>query len=220
MPSTTPSHMPRNEGRSRPERRTVMFRTNHGNQSLNLAARMGRWSYDHRRPRRSVGSRSSSSPWRPAAWPARRPSTRTRPGRASPVVWTGSSTRACPADESVSSRAALSATDPAFTAAVEDAVAGLSKVDVVQNVRSPLDEANAGQIARTAAWRFVEFEIRGPADEAADKSTRSSTRSTPRRRLIPSSSSASSGTPAPSRRSIRRSRTTWGRPASCHSRSR
>ena len=75
----------------------------------------------------------------------------------------------CPADESVLVQSrSLSTTDPAFTAAVEDVVARLSKVDVVQNVRSLLDEANAGQIARTAML-LVEFEIRGPADEAADK---------------------------------------------------
>ena len=49
MPSTTPSPMPPNEGRSRPaERRTAMFRTNHRSHvASNLAARMGRWSAAH-----------------------------------------------------------------------------------------------------------------------------------------------------------------------------
>ena len=59
----------------------------------NLAARMGRWSASHwktatfgwlaLRPRRLRAS---------AAWSARRTSTRTRRGRASPAAWTGSST--------------------------------------------------------------------------------------------------------------------------------
>src|SRR4029450_3522025 len=72
-----------------------------------------------------------------------------------------------PADESVLVQSrSLSATAPAFTAAVEDVVAGLSKVDVVQNIRSPLDEANAGQIAPNGHAALVEFEIRGPADQA------------------------------------------------------
>ena len=148
-----------------------MFRTNHGNQSHNLAARMGRWAPTTGRPRRSVGSRSSSSPWRSAAWPAR--SHRPEHGRAARVRSYGQDPRrglqAPRRRERPRPEPLLSATDPAFTAAVEDVVAGLSKVDVVQNIRSPLDEANAGQIAPNGHAALVEFEIRGPADEAADK---------------------------------------------------
>jgi RND superfamily putative drug exporter len=63
----------------------------------------------------------------------------------------------------------LSATDPAFRAAVEDVVAGISKLADVQNVRSPLDPANAGQIAPNGHAALVAFEIRGEAADAADK---------------------------------------------------
>ena len=59
--------------------------------------------------------------------------------------------------------------DPAFTAAVEDVVARISKLDVVQNVRSPLDPANAGQVSTDGRSALVEFEIAGAKDKAAEK---------------------------------------------------
>jgi len=72
-----------------------------------------------------------------------------------------------PAGESVLIQSrSLRAGDPAFTAAVEDVVAGISKLDVVQHVRSPLDPANAGQIAKNGQAALVEFEIRGDAFRA------------------------------------------------------
>jgi RND superfamily putative drug exporter len=75
-----------------------------------------------------------------------------------------------PAGESVliESRS-LVASDSAFSAAIEDVVAGISKLDAVQNVRSPLDPANAGQIAKNGRAALVEFQIRGDSDKAADK---------------------------------------------------
>ena len=171
----------------------------------NLAARMGRWSADH---------------WKTATfgWLAfvlvafalggmagtKSRSTRTPPGRASPAAWTGSSTPASssPAGESVldpepsRSRRPI----PAFTAAVDDVVARLSKLEAVQNVRSPLDRQRGPDLANGHS-ALVEFEIRGAADEAADED-----RPGPRRgrrragRRTRSSSSASSATPARSRR--------------------
>ena len=66
-------------------------------------------------------------------------------------------------------RLASTPSDPAFKAAIEDVVAGISKLDAVQNVRSPLDPANAGQIAPNGHAALVEFEIRGEADKAIDK---------------------------------------------------
>ena len=75
-----------------------------------------------------------------------------------------------PAGESVLIQStSLDTDDPAFKAAIIDVVAGISKLDAVQNVRSPLDPANAGQIAPNGRAALVEFEIRGEADEAADK---------------------------------------------------
>ncbi|HEU4946947.1 MAG TPA: MMPL family transporter [Kribbella sp.] len=75
-----------------------------------------------------------------------------------------------PAGESVliESRS-LRASDPAFTAAIEDVVAGISKLEAVQNVRSPLERTNAGQIAPNGHAVLVEFQIRGDADKAVEK---------------------------------------------------
>jgi len=60
-------------------------------------------------------------------------------------------------------------TDPEFRAAIEDVVAGISGLGAVQDVRSPLEPANAGQIAPNGHAALVEFEIHGEADEAVDK---------------------------------------------------
>jgi uncharacterized membrane protein YdfJ with MMPL/SSD domain len=59
--------------------------------------------------------------------------------------------------------------DPAFTAAIEDVVARVSKVAAVENVRSPLAPGNAGQIAKGKDAALVEFDIRGDKDDAGDK---------------------------------------------------
>ena len=75
-----------------------------------------------------------------------------------------------PAGESVLIESgSLRASDPAFQSTIEDVVAGLSSLAVVQNVRSPLDAANDGQIARDGHAALVEFEIRGDADKAPEK---------------------------------------------------
>src|SRR5439155_15355092 len=63
-----------------------------------------------------------------------------------------------PADESVltqsgSGRAGV----PGFDSAVADVVAGVSKQAAVQNVRSPLDPANAGQVGTGARAALVGF---------------------------------------------------------------
>jgi RND superfamily putative drug exporter len=63
----------------------------------------------------------------------------------------------------------LRTTDPAFRAAIGDVVARLSKLEDVQNVRSPLDPRNGGQIAPNRHAALVEFEIRGDPDDAVDE---------------------------------------------------
>jgi uncharacterized membrane protein YdfJ with MMPL/SSD domain len=63
----------------------------------------------------------------------------------------------------------LRTTDPAFRAAITDVVARLSKLENVQNVNSPLDSGNTGQIAPNGHAALVEFEIRGNPDDAVDK---------------------------------------------------
>jgi RND superfamily putative drug exporter len=75
-----------------------------------------------------------------------------------------------PAGESVLLQSrSLSTTDPAFTAAVDDVVTRISKLDVVQNVRSPFAQSIAGQVSSDGHAALVEFEIRGAADDAATK---------------------------------------------------
>jgi RND superfamily putative drug exporter len=149
-----------------------MFRSKPTTQSHNLAARMGGWSADH---------------WKTATfgWLAfvilafglggmvgmktidpNKPGPR-ESGRMDAILDAGFKQ---PAGESVLIQSSsLQATDPAFRAAVGDVVTGISSLDVVQNVRSPLDSATAGQISEDERAALVEFEIRGDADDAADK---------------------------------------------------
>ncbi len=63
----------------------------------------------------------------------------------------------------------LRASGPAFRKAVADVVEGVAALDAVQNVRSPLDPANAGQVSEDGRSMLVEFDIRGDKDLAADK---------------------------------------------------
>src|SRR5437762_4524457 len=75
-----------------------------------------------------------------------------------------------PADESVLIQSgSVRAGAPAFDSAVADVVARVSKQAAVQNVRSPLDPGNAGQIAKGGRAALVEFEIRGDKNTAGDK---------------------------------------------------
>ena len=140
--------------------------------SQNLAARMGRWSADHWKTATfgwlafvlvafALGGLAGTKTIDPnTAGPG-------ESGRMDRILEAGFKR---PAAESVLVQSrSLSATDPAFTAAVEDVVARISKLDVVQNVRSPLDQANAGQISADGRSALVEFEIAGAKDEAAEK---------------------------------------------------
>jgi RND superfamily putative drug exporter len=59
--------------------------------------------------------------------------------------------------------------DAAYRAAIGDVVRRLSAIDVVTDLRSPLDPANANQISRDGTAALVSFDIEGAAEEAADK---------------------------------------------------
>src|SRR5881394_1140682 len=75
-----------------------------------------------------------------------------------------------PASESVLIQSgSVQAGSPAFDAAVKDVAARLATVPAVQNIRSPLDPANAGQIAKDGQAALVEFEIGGDSTKAMDK---------------------------------------------------
>ena len=131
---------------------------------LNLAARMGRWSADHWKTATfgwlafvlvafALGAAGTVSIDPNTAGPR-------ESGRMDRILDAGFKR---PAAESVLIQSrTLSATDPAFTAATGDVVARLSKLDVVQNVRT-------GQVSPDGHSALVEFEIRGAADKAAEK---------------------------------------------------
>ena len=147
-----------------------MTRTDHPQR--NLAARMGRWSAGHWKTATfgwlalvfvafGIGGAVGTTTIDPnTAGPG-------ESGRADRILDAGFKQ---PAGESVLIQSeSLQADDPAFEAAIEDVVAGISGLGAVQHVRSPLDPANAGQIAPDGHAALVEFEIRGDADLAVDK---------------------------------------------------
>jgi uncharacterized membrane protein YdfJ with MMPL/SSD domain len=138
----------------------------------NLAARMGRWSAGHWKTATfgwlalivvafAVGGQVGTKNVDPnTAGPG-------ESGRMDRILDAGFK---LPANESVLIQSgSVRAGAPTFDSAVEDVVARVSKVAAVQNVRSPLDPANAGQIAKDRRSALVEFEIRGDKDKAGEK---------------------------------------------------
>src|SRR5215210_6162394 len=138
----------------------------------NVAARMGRWSAGHWKTATfgwltlvvvafAVGGQVGTKNISPnTAGPG-------ESGRMDRILDAGFK---LPANESllIQSRSIRAGT-PAFDSAVDDVVAGVSKVAAVRNVRSPLDAANAGQISQDGRSALVEFEIQGDRDAAGDK---------------------------------------------------
>jgi uncharacterized membrane protein YdfJ with MMPL/SSD domain len=59
--------------------------------------------------------------------------------------------------------------DPAFRATVADVARTVAALPQVQRVRSPLDPANVGQVAKDRRSALVQFEIRGDSDKADEK---------------------------------------------------
>src|SRR5437762_5453857 len=140
-------------------------------QNSNLAARMGRWSAAHWKTATfgwlalvlvafAVGSQVGTKQVDPNTAGAG------ESGRMDRILDAGFK---LPADESVLIQSgSVRAGAPAFDSAVEDVVARVSKQAAVQNVRSPLDPANAGQVAKGGRAALVEFEIRGEKKKAGD----------------------------------------------------
>jgi len=139
---------------------------------LNLAARMGRWSAGHWKTATfgwlafvivafAIGGAVGTKTIDPnTAGPG-------ESGRMDRILDAGFKQ---PAGESVLIQSdSIRTSDPAFKAAVADVIAGISRLDAVQHVRSPLDPANRGQIAKSGRAALVEFEIRGDKDKAVDK---------------------------------------------------
>jgi len=140
--------------------------------SNNLAARMGRWSANHWKTASfgwlglvlvvfalgSLVGTKTIDPNEPGPGES---------GRMDRILDEGFKQ---PAGESVFIQSStLRVTDPAFGAVVEDVLRRIKTVGVVQNVSSPLDPENASQISGDQHAALVEFDIRGNADDAADK---------------------------------------------------
>jgi uncharacterized membrane protein YdfJ with MMPL/SSD domain len=140
--------------------------------TTNLAGRMGRWSAHHRKiaifgwlafvlasfaiGTFVVGAKQATD----ASGPG-------ESGRAQEIL---ADDFEQPAGESVLVESeTLTTDDPAFEAAIGDVVARVSKLSTVQNVRSPLDDENRGQIAADRHAALVDFQIRGDSDTAVDK---------------------------------------------------
>ena len=141
-------------------------------QNSNLAARIGRWSAAHWKTATfgwlalvlvafAVGSQVGTKQADPTnAGPG-------QSGRMDRILDAGFK---LPASESVLIQSrSPEAGAPAFDSAVKDVASRLAKVAVVQNIRSPLDPDNAGQIAKGRHAALVEFEIRGDSKKATDK---------------------------------------------------
>jgi len=140
--------------------------------SRNIAARMGRWSANHRKLAifgwlafvavafvfgGMIGTKNidykTSGPG--------------ESGRADRILAAGFER---PASEAVLIESpTLSTSDPAFASAIEDVVQGVGGLGSVTNVRSPLEPENAGQLAESGHAAFVTFDIRGDADDAEGK---------------------------------------------------
>src|SRR5438105_11576089 len=132
-------------------------------QNSNLAARVGRWSASHWKTATfgwlalvllafAVGSQVGTK---------RADPNRAGPGQSGRMDRILDAGFKVPASESVLIQSrSLRAGTPAFDAAVNDVVTRLGNVPAVQNVRSPLDPANAVQIAKGSRAALVEFEIR------------------------------------------------------------
>jgi uncharacterized membrane protein YdfJ with MMPL/SSD domain len=74
-----------------------------------------------------------------------------------------------PATESVLIQSSKqSASDPGFVAVIRDVSRTMAKTEDVTNVRSPLENQNAGQISQDAHSAVVRFDITGEAEHADD----------------------------------------------------
>ena len=141
-------------------------------QNSNLAARVGRWSAAHWKTATfgwlalvllvfAVGSQVGTKQADP---------NRAGPGESGRMDRVLDAGFKVPASESVLIQSrSLRVGALAFNAAVKDVVTRLEKAAAVQNVRSPLEQANAGRIAKGGHAALVEFEIRGDSTKAADK---------------------------------------------------
>ena len=138
----------------------------------NLAARMARWSAHHRKIAIfgwlalvvALFAISIVSPLKTIVFETSGPG---ESGRADTILYEDFKQ---PGGESVLiQHPTLEATSPAFKAVVASVIGGVSGLDAVAKVESPLDPENGGQISADKHSVLVPIEIRGPSEDAADK---------------------------------------------------
>jgi uncharacterized membrane protein YdfJ with MMPL/SSD domain len=139
--------------------------------SNNLAARMGRWSATHWKTAvfgwlafviaavvigGAVGTKTiKESDTLPG-----------ESGRAARIL--DESFPVSPEESVIVQSTSLTASDPAFEAAVYDVVTRLSRLSQVDEVRSPYEPEHAGQISRDRHSVLVQVELAGEMDDAAE----------------------------------------------------
>src|SRR3954452_10924813 len=140
--------------------------------SNNLAARMARWSAQHRKkaifswlafavvlfaisvvlPMKGVVSETSGPG---------------ESGRADAILYKDFKQTA--GEQVLVQSRALTASDAEFKVAVQAVVTGVSKLDDVAKVKSPYEAENSGFVSADKHSALVPIEIRGPSEDAADK---------------------------------------------------
>src|SRR5918995_1277971 len=140
--------------------------------STNIAARMARWSAHHRKKAVfgwlavSVALLAISivSPAKQIVFETSGPG---ESGRASTILYDDFRQ---PGNESVLIQSeTLTASDAEFRATVQDVLAGVSPLDEIAKVESPLVTENSGQVSDDKKSVLVPMEIRGSIDDAPDK---------------------------------------------------
>jgi uncharacterized membrane protein YdfJ with MMPL/SSD domain len=140
--------------------------------AANVAARMGRWSAQHRK-KAIFGwlafaivlfAISITSPMKTIIAETSGPG---ESGRADSILYNDFKQ---PAGEEVLIQSrSLTTTDPAFKTAVQAVIVGVSRLDAVAKVKSPYDAGNGGFVSADKHSALVRIEIRGPSEDAVDK---------------------------------------------------
>jgi len=140
--------------------------------SRNVAARMARWSAQHRK-KAILGwlafvivlfAISMTSPMKTIVFETSGPG---ESGRADTILYEEFKQ---PAGEQVLIQSrSLTTSDAAFRATVEAVISGVSKLDAVAKVKSPYAPANSGFVSADNHSALVRIEIGGRAEDAADK---------------------------------------------------
>ncbi len=140
-------------------------------QSKNLAARMGRWSAGHRKiaifgwlafvvAAVAIGNAVGTNNIKPSD---------TIPGESGRVERILEQEFPQHASESVLLQSkTMTARDPAFKAAIADVAGRVAKLEIVRNVKSPLEAKNEAQISKDGHSALVDFELTADTDEAED----------------------------------------------------